>query len=126
MSDISDKTFADLTQEEKQTRLQTLCKTALKALKGSSNLDLTEKELKENVVKASEKVNTISRQLSDGQEHSREEYNNSLSELNKLNRKLDKFLDNYEDLRDGTGVKLVELRDFLNELITQISPEQAG
>ncbi|ENG2541283.1 TPA: hypothetical protein UL576_005509 [Klebsiella pneumoniae] len=124
MSEIATKPFAELSAEEKENRFSSLSKVALKSLRGSFNLDETEKQLKSEVGSASEKVNLLSKKLANGEEHNREEYSEAVKDLNKASRKLDKFLDSYEELRDGTGDKLKELRNFLDELIGEITDEQ--
>lgn len=124
MSEDTVKLFADLTAEEKEIRFSSLSKIALKSLRGSFNLDETEKQLKSDVGKASDNVNLLSKKLANGEEHNREQYSEAVKDLNKASRKLDKFLDSYEELRDGTGDKLKELRTFLDELIGEITAEQ--
>ncbi|WP_243211222.1 hypothetical protein JQ760_028875 (plasmid) [Klebsiella pneumoniae] len=124
MSENAHKPFAELSAEEKESQFSSLSKIALKSLRGSFNLDETEKNLKSDVGTASEKVNLLSKKLANGEEHNREEYSEAVKDLNKASRKLDKFLDNYEELRDGTGAKLKELRSFLDELIGEITAEQ--
>ncbi|EIZ1085927.1 hypothetical protein MPI44_004475 [Klebsiella oxytoca] len=124
MSENVTKPFAELSAEEKEIQFSSLSKIALKSLRGSFNLDETEKQLKSDVGSASEKVNLLSKKLASGEEHNREEYSEAVKDLNKASRKLDKFLDNYEELRDGTGAKLKELRSFLDELIGEITAEQ--
>ena len=124
MSEDAVKPFTDLTTEEKENRFSSLSKIALKSLRGSFNLDETEKQLKTDVGSASEKVNLLSKKLANGEEHNREQYSDAVKDLNKASRKLDKFLDSYEELRDGTGDKLKELRSFLDELINEITDEQ--
>ncbi|EGT5675584.1 hypothetical protein AGJ34_21695 [Cronobacter dublinensis subsp. dublinensis] len=126
MSEIASKNFSELTKEEKETHFSSLCKVATKALHGAFNLEETEKVLKQKVVEASEAVNSISKQLGEGQEHNRQTYNDALKELNRCNRKLDKFLDNYEDTRDGTGNKLKDLRSFLDDLINDMTADQVN
>ncbi len=124
MSEDAVKPFADLTTEEKENRFSSLSKIAHKSLRGSFNLDETEKQLKTDVGSASEKVNLLSKKLANGEEHNGEQYSDAVKDLNKASRKLDKFLDSYEELRDGTGDKLKELRSFLDELINEITDEQ--
>ncbi|EOC0011568.1 hypothetical protein ACI0X9_003252 [Cronobacter turicensis] len=124
MPEIETKSFSEMTAEEKEVQFSLLCKVAAKALHGAFNLEETEKDLKQKVVLASEAVNSISKQLGEGQEHNRQTYNDALKELNRANRKLDKFLDNYEDTRDGTGAKLKTLRSFLDDLINDMTAEQ--
>ncbi|PHM72163.1 hypothetical protein [Xenorhabdus sp. KJ12.1] len=124
MSEDNVKSFNQLASEEKEARFSSLSKVAIKSIHSYFNLDATEKELKNNVAETSEKVNSLSKKLASGEEHNREIYNNAVKELTKANRKFDKFLDNYEELRDGTGDKLKELRSFLDELIAEISDDQ--
>lgn len=125
MTDTNVKPFAELTKKEKEDRLAALSKVAIKSLRGSFNLDETEKQLKESVGLASDNVNLLSKKLASGEEHNREEYSKAVNELNKASRKLNKFLDSYEELRDGTSDKLKELRSYLDDLIGEISDEQA-
>lgn len=126
MSEDKAKSFADLTSDEKEKKFSSLYKNALKALRGSVNLDETEKQLKTDVGEAGEKVNLLSKKLAAGEEHNREEYSEAVKALNKATRKLNSFLDNYEELRDGTDGKLKELRSYLDDLINDIADEPAN
>lgn len=115
--------LSELNTDEKLQRLSKLSKAAIKSLQGSYGLDETEAMLKKNIAEASDEVNRLSKQLASGEQHNKDEYNAALNLLTKATRKLDKFLDNYEELRDGTGSKLTDLRSFIDELIKDITAE---
>lgn len=124
MSNDTAKPFSELTVAEKEERLSALSKIAIKSLRGSFSLDETEKDLKTAVTEASERVNELSKKLAANDGDNRESYNEAMKDLTKASRKLDKFLDSYEDLRTGTVDKLKDLRSFLDELITKETEDE--
>uniref|UniRef100_UPI001F48CB3C hypothetical protein n=1 Tax=Providencia rettgeri TaxID=587 RepID=UPI001F48CB3C len=124
MSENVLKPYAEMTDEEKLERYNALSKAASKAVKSSINLDDDERKIKTEVKEASEKVNELSKKLGSGESHDREAYDVAMKELNSANKRLGKFLDNYEDKRDGTGAHLKALQDFIGEMIGEIYDEQ--
>lgn len=117
--EISSNEIPHQNADEKCNLILRLAKSAAKSLRIALTLDETQKQLRKEFVEAGDQVNILSRCIAENSQYSHDDYATSLNHLAKCNRKLHKFLDNYEDVRDNSLSELKALRNHVDNLISE-------